>query len=69
MSELKANLVDLTMYIKNHIQNEIKEVHYIELLSKVALIYKNIDTEIKINEIDDDDIFESYNEDYIDDYI
>tara|TARA_R100000654_G_scaffold12996_1_gene28251 strand:- start:62 stop:271 length:210 start_codon:yes stop_codon:yes gene_type:complete len=69
MSELKANLVDLTMYIKNHIQNEIKEVHYIELLSKVALIYKNIDTEIKIKEIDDDDIFESYNEDYIDDYI
>jgi len=67
MSDLKADLLNLTLYIKFNLHNEIKEVHYVEILRKIASIYKDIDTKL-INEEELNERFESYNEDYIGDY-
>lgn len=69
MDSLKLKLFELTMYIKNNVHDDIKELHYIEMLNQIAIIYKELSTKQIVNESDDDeDEGGSYNDDYIGSY-
>jgi hypothetical protein len=69
MDDIKLKLFNLTMYIKNNVHDDIKEQHYLEMLSQIAIIYKDIAATKIVNESDDDeDEGGSYNDDYIGSY-
>ena len=70
MDDIKLKLFELTMYIKNNIHDDIKELHYVEMLSQIAIIYKGISATKIVNESDDDDEDEggNYGDDYIGSY-
>lgn len=69
MDDIKLKLFELTMYIKNNVHDDIKELHYVEMLSQIAIIYKELSTQQIVNESDDDeDDGGSYNDDYIGSY-
>ena len=70
MDDIKLKLFELTMYIKNNVHDDIKELHYVEMLSQIAVIYKGLSAEQIVNQSDDEENeFTSYNDEYIGDYI
>lgn len=57
---------DLTFFINEKIKSQVKDNDYLNLMMLVSKIY--LRSKIK-NDEKDDDVFESYNEEYIEDYI